>query len=206
VIGVIKDFNFESLRNEVKPLLLFNAPDWGLVSVRLKEGTDFQSDINFIEEKWKEFTGNSPFDFVFLDEDFDALFRAEQRMGNIFLLFTVLAIAIACLGLFGLASFTSEQRAKEISIRKVMGASMSQVVVLLSGNFTKLVLISFVIATPAAWYGMNKWLQGFAYRVEISILTIAIGGLVALVIAWLTISMQALKAAKSSPVNSLRAE
>jgi putative ABC transport system permease protein len=121
-------------------------------------------------------------------------------------LFTVLAIAIACLGLFGLASFTSEQRAKEISIRKVMGASMSQVVVLLSGNFTKLVLISFVIATPAAWYGMNKWLQGFAYRVEISILTIAIGGLVALVIAWLTISMQALKAAKSSPVNSLRAE
>jgi putative ABC transport system permease protein len=206
VIGVIKDFNFESLRNEVKPLLFFNAPDWGLVSVRLKEGTDFQSDINFIEEKWKEFTGNSPFDFVFLDEDFDALFRAEQRMGNIFLLFTVLAIAIACLGLFGLASFTSEQRAKEISIRKVMGASMSQVVVLLSGNFTKLVLISFVIATPAAWYGMNKWLQGFAYRVEISILTIAIGGLVALVIAWLTISMQALKAAKSSPVNSLRAE
>lgn len=206
VIGVIRDFNFQSLRNEVKPMMLFYGPTWGLVSIRVSAGSDVQDNIDYIEERWKEFTGNSPIDFIFLDQDFDALFRAEQRMGSIFLLFTILAISIACLGLFGLASFTTEQRSKEISIRKVMGASSSQVVVLLSSSFTRLVLISFAVAAPIAYYGMNLWLQGFAYRIDIGAMTLLLGGVSALLVAWATISLQALKAAKSSPVNSLRSE
>jgi len=205
VIGVVKDFNFQTLRNDVKPMLLLYGPDWGLVSIRIKSG-NLQESIDFIENTWTELSGNAPFDYVFLDEDFDSLFRAEQRMGSIFLVFTILAIVIACLGLFGLASFTAEQRSKEISIRKVMGASIAQVVLMLSASFTKLVLISFLVATPIAYYGMNLWLEGFAYRITIGFITLFAGGIAALLISWLTISFQAFRAARANPVGSLRSE
>ncbi|MEQ9210127.1 MAG: FtsX-like permease family protein, partial [Pseudomonadales bacterium] len=175
VIGVVKDFNFETLKNKVRPLLLFYAPENQMISVQLS-GTDLQDKVKFIGEQWKELTGGAPYDYAFIDQEFDALFRAEQRMSTNNTIITVLAIAIACLGLLGLASFTAEQRAKEIGIRKVMGSTVTQVVVLLSKGFTRLVLISFVIAAPISYYGMSNWLEGFAYRIDINLWTVLIGG------------------------------
>jgi putative ABC transport system permease protein len=205
VIGVVKDFNFESLKNKVRPMLLFYAPENQMISIQLS-GADLQDKVKFIGDQWKTLTGGSPYDYVFIDQEFDALFRTEQRMSSIFTVFTVLAIAIACLGLLGLASFTAEQRAKEIGIRKVMGSSVTQVVVLLSKGFTKLVIISFLIAGPISYYGMSTWLEGFAYRIDINLWTIFVGGVSALVIAWLTISYQSFKAARANPARSLRSE
>jgi len=205
VIGVVKDFNFESLKQQVKPFLLFYRPESSMISIRL-DGQNIQSTVAFIGQQWKELSGNTPFDYVFVDQEFDALFRAEQRMSSIFTIFTFLAIAIACLGLLGLASFTAEQRAKEISIRKVMGSTVSQVVILLSSGFTRLVIFSFLIAAPLAYYGMSNWLQSFAYRIDINAWTVLVGGLAALILAWLTISYQSYKAARANPAKSLRAE
>lgn len=205
VIGVVKDFNFESLKNKVRPLLLFYAPENQMISIQLS-GVDLQDKVKFIGDQWKTLTGGAPYDYVFIDQEFDALFRAEQRMSSIFTVFTVLAIAIACLGLLGLASFTAEQRAKEIGIRKVMGSTVTQVVVLLSKGFTKLVIISFVIAAPISYYGMSTWLEDFAYRIDINLWTILVGGVSALVIAWITISYQSFKAAKANPAQSLRSD
>lgn len=205
VIGVVKDFNFESLKNNVRPLLLLYRPVSGMMSIRVNS-ENIRSTIQLVEEKWKELSNNAPFEYVFLDHDFDALFRAEQRMGSIFMVFTIMAIAIACLGLLGLASFTTEQRAKEISIRKAMGASIGQVVALLSSSFTKLVLIAFLITTPITYYGMNQWLSGFAYRINIGIITLLMGGIAALLVTWITISFQSVRAARANPVDSLRSE
>ncbi|MEQ8303023.1 MAG: FtsX-like permease family protein [Cyclobacteriaceae bacterium] len=205
VIGVVKDFNFESLKNKVRPLLLFYAPENQMISIQLS-GVNLQDKVKFIGEQWKQLSGGAPYDYTFIDQEFDALFRAEQRMSAIFTVFTVLAIAIACLGLLGLASFTAEQRAKEIGIRKVMGSNVTQVVVLLSRGFTKLVIISFLIAAPLSYYGMSIWLEGFAYRIDINLWTVLIAGVTALVIAWLTISYQSFKAAKANPAQSLRSE
>lgn len=205
VIGVVKDFNFKSLKQKVKPFLLFYRPESNMISIRLK-GDDIHHNVQFIGEQWKALSGNAPFDYVFVDQEFDALFRAEQRMSSIITVFTFLAIAIACLGLLGLASFTAEQRAKEIGIRKVMGSTVSQVVFLLSKGFTRLVIISFLIAAPLAYYGMNNWLQSFAYRIDISLLTVMLGGIAALILSWLTISYQSYKAARANPTQSLRSE
>ncbi len=205
VIGVVKDFNFESLKQKVKPFLFFYRTESSMISIRL-DGNNIQERVKFIESQWKELSGNAPFDYVFVDQEFDALFRTEQRMSSIFTVFTVLAIAIACLGLLGLASFTAEQRAKEIGIRKVMGSSVTQVVVLLSKGFTKLVIISFLIASPISYYGMSTWLEAFAYRIDINLWTIFVGGISALVIAWLTISYQSFKAARANPASSLKSE
>lgn len=159
-----------------------------------------------VETIWKKYAPQAPFEYSFLDENFEALFRAEQRMSKIILIFTCLAILIACLGLFGLASFTAEQRSKEISIRKVMGATVTQVMMLLSKDFTKLVVISFIIAIPVTWYGMNQWLQGFAYRINFDAMVVLISGVLAIAIAIFTISFQSLKAAMGNPVDSLRSE
>ncbi|MEQ9592551.1 MAG: FtsX-like permease family protein, partial [Cyclobacteriaceae bacterium] len=205
VIGVVRDFNFESLRNKVRPLLFFYAPENQMISIQLS-GINLQEKVKFIGEQWKQLSGGAPYDYTFIDQEFDALFRAEQRMSTIFTVFTILAIAIACLGLLGLASFTAEQRAKEIGIRKVMGSTVTQVVVLLSKGFTRLVIISFLIAAPLSYYGMSTWLEGFAYRIDINLWTVLIGGVTALVIAWLTISYQSFKAAKANPAQSLRSE
>ncbi len=204
-IGVVKDFNFESLKSNVRPLLLLYRPISGMMTIRV-DSDDVRSTITVVEDKWKELSNNAPFEYVFLDNDFDALFRAEQRMGSVFSVFTILAITIASLGLLGLASFTTEQRAKEIGIRKTMGASVPQVVGLLSGSFTRLVIIAFIITAPLTYYGMNQWLNGFAYRIDIGMITLLIGGMAALLVSWITISFQSVKAARANPIHSLRSE
>jgi putative ABC transport system permease protein len=206
VIGVMKDFNFASLRESVKPMgmLLGREPNYEM-AIRLAPG-DTQQQIRLLESLWKKYAPNSPFEYSFLDQNFDALFRAEQRMSQIILIFTILAISIACLGLFGLAAFTAEQRAKEISIRKVMGASVSQLMILMSKDFTILVMVAFAIATPLAWYFADQWLAGFANRISIGISMVIISGITSFIIALFTISFQSLKAARENPINAMRSE
>jgi putative ABC transport system permease protein len=206
VIGILKDFNFETLKSSIRPMaiLLGRSPNWEM-AVRLSPGNT-QEKVKLIEKIWKKYAPNTPFEYSFIDQNFDAQFRAEQRLSQVILVFTTLAIVIACLGLFGLATFTAEQRSKEISIRKVMGASVPQVIILLSKDFARLVLFAFVIAIPITWYGMSQWLQGFAYRIDFSFYVVGISGVLALAVALFTISFQSAKAALNNPVNALRSE
>lgn len=206
VIGVMKDFNYQSLKDEVRPMAirLGNEPNFEM-AIRLAPGNT-QAQIQTLESIWKKYAAGAPFEYTFLDQNFDLLFRAEQRMSQIILVFTILAISIACLGLFGLAAYTAEQRAKEISIRKVMGASVPQVFILLSRDFTILVMIAFVLATPLAWYFADNWLSGFANRISIDASYVVIAAVASFLIALLTISYQSIKAARENPVNSMRAE
>ena len=205
VIGVVKNFNFESLKQSIGPLAFFLNEGYGLASFKVKT-TDLTSLVKSIENKWKAMAPGMPFSYRFLDESFDEMYRDEQRVGKIALTFAILAILIACLGLFGLAAFVAEQRTKEIGIRKVLGASVNGLVALLSKDFVKLVVIAFVIAAPVAWYSMNKWLQDFEYRIEVNWAVFAIAALIALFIAVATISFQAVKAALANPVKNLRTE
>lgn len=205
LIGVIKDFNFESLRNSVKPMvILLGSEPNGEMAIRLSAGNT-QAQVQLLESIWKKYS-NSAFEYSFLDQNFDALFRSEQRMSSIILIFTGLTIFIACLGLFGLATYVGEQRAKEISIRKVMGATMAQVSVLLFKDFTLLIAIAFCIAAPAGIYFMNNWLEGFAFHVGIDPWIVLISGLASLFIAMFTISFQSIKAARENPVKALKNE
>jgi len=159
-----------------------------------------------VQNKWKALAPGMPFSYRFLNESFDEMYRAEQRVGTIAMIFSVLAIFIACLGLFGLATFIAEQRTKEIGIRKVLGASVNGIVKMLSKDFLKLVIISFLFAAPLAWWLMHKWLQDFAYRIDINWWVFAVAGIAALLIALLTVSFQAVRAALMNPVKSLRTE
>lgn len=206
VIGIMKNFNFESLHSAIKPMaiLLGREPNWEM-AIRLTPG-NLPEKIKKIEIAWKKVAPQAPFEYSFLDQNFDALFRAEQRLGRVILIFTCLAIVIACLGLFGLATFTAEQRAKEISIRKVMGATVAQVVFLLSKDFSRLVITAFAISIPLSIYLMNQWLEGFAYRVNIGVAVVLIAGTMALLVAVFTISFQAFKAALDNPVKALKNE
>ncbi|MFZ6013903.1 MAG: ABC transporter permease, partial [Bacteroidota bacterium] len=206
VVGVLRDFNFESLKNSVKPMaiLLSKEPNHEM-AIRLAPGKT-EDQIKLLQSIWKKYAPGAAFQYSFLDQNFDAQFRAEQRMSNIILIFTLLAIFIACLGLFGLATYTAEQRAKEISIRKVMGATVQQVVVLLSKDFTVLVLIAFAIAAPLGWFAAQNWLEGFAFRINLNGWVVLLSGFLALLIAMITISFQAVKAAKENPVNAMRGE
>jgi putative ABC transport system permease protein len=206
VIGVLKDFNYQTLRDNVKPMaiMLGREPNFEM-AIRLSAGNT-QEQIKTLEQVWKKYAPDAAFEYSFLDQNFDALFRAEQRMSQIILIFTILAIFIACLGLFGLAAYTAEQRAKEISIRKVMGASVSQVMVLLSKDFTILVMVAFLIATPIAWYFADSWLSGFANRIYIDFSFVVVSGLLSLLIALMTTSFQSVKAARENPVRAMRLE
>lgn len=206
VIGILKDFNYQSLRDNVKPMavLLGAEPNFEM-AIRLSAG-DTQAQIALLETIWKKHAPDAAFEYSFVDQNFESLFRAEQRMSQIILIFTLLAIIIACLGLFGLAAYTAEQRAKEISIRKVMGASASQLIILMTKDFTMLVMIAFILATPLAWYFAEGWLAGFANRIDIDYSFVIISGVVSLVIALLTISFQSVKAASENPVNAMRLE
>jgi putative ABC transport system permease protein len=211
VIGVVKDFNFSSLHDLVQPFALFNAASKtyhtksSFISVRLQPG-NINKYISEIEDKWKNFAPDIPFDYSFMDEEFDALYRSEHRMGTVFSVFTCLSIFVACLGLFGLSIFTAERRKKEISVRKVLGASVQGIAQMLSKDFIKLVAIAFTLAAPLAWWAMNNWLQSFAYRINISWWVFALAGLGAVFIALITVSFQAIKAALANPVKSLRTE
>jgi len=206
VIGVVKNFNFASLREKVKELAIGYSPERSSnISLRLKT-QDLGTTLEMIENTWKKIATQSPFTFSFVEEEFNSLYRTEKNIRNVLSAFTFLSIFIACLGLFGLASFTIKKRIKEIGIRKVLGSSVKDIVQLLSKDFLKLVVISFVIASPLAWYGMNKWLQDYAYRIDIGFWVFVIAGSAAFAIAFLTVSLQAVKAALANPVKSLRTE
>ncbi len=205
IIGVMKNFNFSSLRDVVTPLAFFLGKDNGNISVRIGS-TDIPNVVAQIKNKWKAIAPSQPFDYSFMDEDFNRWYTTEQRTGQIFITFAVLAIVIACLGLFGLITYAAEQRVREIGIRKVLGASVNNIAGMLSVDFLKLVLISSVIAFPIAWWAMHKWLEDFAYRVSISWWIFFLSGILALLIAVLTVGFQAIKAGVANPVKSLRTE
>ena len=173
VIGIIKDFNFEGLRNEIKPLVMFGNTSGQMMSLRIT-ADDTRAKLKLAESIWNTFETGLPFQYSFIDEDINAVFHSEQQMGKIFWVFTVMAIFIACLGLFGLITYTAAQRTKEIGIRKVMGATVAQITVLISGNLLRLVTISFVIAIPITWYSMNQWLESFAYRTNIDFVIVLV--------------------------------
>lgn len=204
VIGVVKDFNFESFKIKVRPLVIQFAPELNNLMIRY-EGSAKEA-VEKVRTEWKRIAPNDPFEFVFLDENFDELFREEQRLGQLFTVLTGIAIFVACLGLLGLASFTAEQRTKEIGIRKVMGATVGSVSSLLSKEFMILVGIAFVVASAFAWYAMDSWLSSFAYRVQLGIVPFVISGILAAGIAWLTVSYHFIKAARLNPADSLRYE
>jgi putative ABC transport system permease protein len=205
VIGVVRDFHFESLHEKIRGHLMKMSGEVNRVSVRLRPG-NIAGTLGSIQNIWRELEPAYPFSYVFLDESFDRLYRSEQRMGQIFISFTLMAIFISCLGLFGLASFTADQRTKEIGIRKVLGASVSNVVLLLSKDFTKWVILANVVAWPVAYWVMKRWLQGFAYRISLTFWIFIFSGVLAVIIALLTVSTKALRAAVANPANSLRYE
>ena len=190
VIGVLKDFNFESLKEEIVPTVYFVAPymAWNYV-VRIRPENVSES-IAHIERTWIKFNPDVPFEYTFVDENFAELYNNEVRQGRIFGVFAGLAIFIACLGLVGLASFTAERRRKEVGIRKVLGASSLNVIMHLSREFTILVLVAFVIASPIAWYVMNGWLQDFAYRTSLGVAVFLTAGGISIIIAWITVGLQ----------------
>ena len=206
IIGVVSDFHIGSLKQEIKPLVLpylYRLPM--CLAIRLHPGNVTEA-IAAVEGIWKKSAPNQPFSYTFLDQDYARLYNREQQMSHVFQIFSGLAILIACLGLFGLVAFTTQQRTKEIGIRKILGASVSGILYLLSKDFLKLVIIANLIAWPIAYYAMNQWLQSFAYRINLSISTFLLSGLIALLIALLTVSYQAIKAARANPVEALRYE
>ncbi|MBX3238584.1 MAG: ABC transporter permease [Chitinophagaceae bacterium] len=205
IIGVVKDFHFESMKRDIGKLGLFLRRSTGLASFRV-DAANAPRVIQAAEQKWKAMSPQMPFNYRFLDADFNRVYDAEQRVGRIALSFAVLAILIACLGLFGLAAYIAEQRTKEIGIRKVLGASATSLVAMLSKDFLKLVLISSVIAFPLAWWSMRTWLQDFAYRIDIGWWVFVAAGVIVILIALITISFQAIKAALANPVVALRSE
>jgi len=205
VIGVVEDFHFDSLRNAIGPLIMFLGENNGLMSFRINT-RDISGTIALLRDKWNKFLPDQPFEYFFLDERFYEIYKAEQQLGKIFGVFAVLAIFVGCLGLFGLAAFIAEQRTKEIGIRKALGASVSNIIRLLSKEFVILVAAANVIAWPAAYMIMNQWLKDFAYRTSLNLITFLAAGAAALIIALLTTSYQAIKAALSDPVQSLKYE
>ena len=215
IIGVVKDFHYESLRTKIEPLGLFvssaalgssvEKAALGAVSFKL-DTKDIAASLNSIGKVWKKTAAGKPFEYSFLSEDFDAMYRAEQRVENLFSAFASIAILIACLGLFGLSAFSAEQRTKEIGVRKVLGASVASITTLLSKDFLKPVLLAIGIASPVGWYAMDFWLRDFAYKVEIQWWVFVLAGFITIVIALLTVSFQSIKAALMNPVRSLKSE
>lgn len=205
VIGVVKDFHYESLRKDIGALSLAIGSSNGSMAVKLEPG-DYTNSIATIENIWKNLAPGQPFSYRFMDDAFNTTYEAEQNLGQIFITFTILSIFIACLGLFGLAAFNAQKRTKEIGVRKVLGASVSQISYRLTIDFLKLVGIGILISLPLGWFTMNKWLEDFSYRIEISWWVLMSAGLLAIAIAILTVSYQSIKAAVVNPVKSLRTE
>lgn len=205
IIGVLKDFHFESLHQQIQPLFIRLTTGGSHILVRTKAGQTKQA-LNGLEQLCRELNPDFPFTYQFLDEEYQRLYASEQLAGKLSHVFALMAIFISCLGLLGLAMFTAEQRVKEISIRKVLGASAGSIFTLLSAEFLGLITIAFIIASPLSWYGMNKWLDGFAYRTAIQWWMFALSALIVLAITLLTVSFQAVKAALANPVKSLKAE
>jgi len=208
IVGVVKDFNFESLHQDILPMIFFVPEDstfFNYISVKI-DGTRTTEALAHLQASWQKFLPEFPYDYEFLDDRYGQLYEAEQRQGRVFIAFAMIAIVVACLGLFGLASFTVERRHKEIGIRKVLGASVTGITGLLAKDFLKLVGVAILIASPLAYWLMGKWLADFAYRINISWWMFVIAGLGAIAIAFLTVSFQSIKAALANPVKSLRSE
>ncbi len=204
IIGVVEDFNQMDLKSKIIPMMLINQA-WGSLALKLR-GSDLSATVPQLQAAWEKQFPNYPFEYEFLDEVFDRTYRKEAQTARVFGLFAGLSVFISCLGLLGLVAFTAEQRTKEIGIRKVMGASVVSIVTLLSGDFLKLVAMAIVVAVPIAWYGMDTWLQDFAYRTDVPAWAFLLAGGVAGLVAFLTMSYQAIKAASVNPVESLRSE
>jgi putative ABC transport system permease protein len=209
IVGVVKDFNFVSLHDAITPLTIRSAESYGggaaYACAKIKTGS-IQPALRNIESIWKRFAPGQPFKYLFLDENVEAQYKNEQRAGKIFGIFSGLAIVIACIGLFGLAAYTISQRTKEIGIRKVLGATIAQIVVLLSKDIARLVLISFILGSPLAWYFMDRWLQNFAYRINLGGGVFLMAGFCAIVISFSIVGYQSIRAARENPVRSLRNE
>ena len=205
VIGVVEDYHFASLHNKIDPLAVMMSTDYRIIAIKTTAGP-MAPVIDLVSDAWSDIVSQHPFAFTFLDESYDQLYRAEQKQGQIFTLFASVAVFIACLGLFGLVTFVAEQRTKEIGVRKVLGASVLQLMRLLTKDFAVLVIIALVIASPIAYFAMQQWLADFAYRVPLQPAVFLAAGLIALLIALLTVSWQSAKAALANPVDSLRSE
>jgi len=204
LIGVVKDFHFESLHQEIIPMIFF--PDYyNNLSVKIA-GKNVQEGLSYLEKVWKEFLPKRPFDYQFLSENYSRLYEAEQKQSQLFTIFSGLAIFIACLGLFGLATFNTLQRVKEIGIRKVLGASVPSILTLLSKEIVILIVIANLIAWPLAWYFMGLWLDTFAYHIDMDILLYALASVTTIIIALATVSAQTIRAARTNPANTLRYE
>ena len=205
VIGVIKDYHHLSLKDPVKPTIYLGSVSFGYFTIQT-DSRGLPAKLDALKEKYAAAFPGNPFEYVFADEQFNKQYNSDQKLGNVFIACACIAIFIACLGLFGLSFYTAKQRVKEIGIRKVLGASVADITALMSKDFLLLVLIAFVIASPIAWWAMNKWLADFAYRVDIAWWVFALAGCIAVLIALVTVSFQSIKAAISNPVKSLRRE
>ena len=206
VIGVVKDFHTRSLQHEIQPLILHYEPNWIWRLVLNIENKNIPATLAFLEKQWAEWGRDRPFNYHFLDEHFNANYQSETYFSQILLIFCTLAILIACLGLFGLASYSAEQRTKEIGVRKVMGASVAHIAGLFFKSFLQPIAIAFVCGAPLAWWLMNDWLQNFAFRTSIGVLDFFIAGVLAIAIAVVTISYRTFEAARRNPVKALRYE
>jgi putative ABC transport system permease protein len=206
VIGVVKDFHYKSLHERVEPAVLHLYPQaYSKVAVKLR-GDQVEAALGGIKNLWNTFSPDYPIEYNFLDESFGKMYQAEDKLKTLLSIFTAITIFVACLGLLGLAAYAAERRRKELGIRKVLGATVQGLVILLSKDFMKLVILSLVLASPVAWYYMSKWLEGFAYRIEIAWWMFAVAAIVAVVLALVTVSFQTVKAAVSNPVRNLRTE
>jgi putative ABC transport system permease protein len=203
---VVKDFHHSSMHNKIEPVLMYSDKFWRtLISVKAREGNIKQT-LTTMETVWHKFLPNEPIDYAFMDDTFNALYKADIKTSKLIPAFSMIAIIISAMGLFGLTAFTVERKRKEIGVRKVLGASVGSITTLLSKEFVVLVCIAIMIASPIAWWVMNKWLEDFAYRININWSVFVFAGIIALFIALVTVSFQAVKAAVANPVKSLRTE
>jgi putative ABC transport system permease protein len=209
IVGVVKDFHYNSLHNPINSFVLLGRPQnqqfLAIMQIKIKPDNIGET-LGAIEQKWKEFNPQEPLGYYFMDSKLEEMYGNEKTSGQIFSIFSLLAIVIACIGLFGLSAYMAELRTKEIGIRKVLGSTSSKIVMLLSKDFAKLVALAFVIATPIAYYAMTRWLQNFAFRSSLHVWIFLLAGMAAVLIAQLTISFQALKAANTDPADALRFE
>jgi putative ABC transport system permease protein len=206
IVGVVKDFHFSSMRQKIQPAIFYcQSKSQGQIYIKTT-GKNVPGAIAAAGSEWKKYNPGFPFEYNFLDDRFKSLYESEQRTGVLFDIFSGIAIFISCLGLLGLAAYTAQMRTREIGVRKVLGSSVAGILRLLAFDFMKLVVVAIIIATPASWYFMNKWLQDFAYKINIGWFVFVLAGLLAIVIALLTISFQSIKAALANPVKSLRTE
>ncbi|UCE65865.1 MAG: FtsX-like permease family protein, partial [Candidatus Zixiibacteriota bacterium] len=206
VIGVVKDFHLETLHRAIGPVFIYNNNENLSLAILRLSTNDIIGTVELIKDRWGEISSGQPLNFFFVDGEFDEMYRAEERMGRLAFYFSILAIFIGCMGLFGMSSYAAEQRTKEIGIRKVLGATVPNILRLLSREVLALIAVSFIIAWPIAYYALNRWLQNFAYRINLDFSIFIFAGLIALAVAMLTISFQSIKVALANPVKSLKYE